>query len=84
MAFAIVGNSIYASMHEAEHGMLLPVRFCNDLVGALLGLFFPAPFHLLRQGHWGTIGATARMTKPLTIISPARAPSGSGCNFTAF
>ncbi len=53
MAFAIVGNSIYASMHEAEHGMLLPVRFYNDLVGSLLGLFFPAPFHLLRQGHLG-------------------------------
>ena len=53
MAMAIVGNSIYASLHEAEHGMLLPARFYNDLVGVLLGLFFPAPFHLLRQGHLG-------------------------------
>jgi fatty acid desaturase len=53
LIFAIVGNSIYASMHEAEHGMLLPNRLCNGLLGSLLGLFFPAPFHLLRQGHLG-------------------------------
>ena len=53
LAMAIVGNSLYASLHEAEHGMLLPIRFYNDFLGALLGLFFPAPFHLLRQGHLG-------------------------------
>lgn len=51
--FAIVGNSIYATMHEAEHGILLPSRFWNHVLGAFLGLFFPAPFHLLRQGHLG-------------------------------
>jgi fatty acid desaturase len=53
LGFAIVGNSIYASMHEAEHGMLLPSCFWNNALGAFLGLFFPAAFHLLRQGHLG-------------------------------
>jgi len=28
-------------------------RKLNDLCGAILALFFPAPFHLLRQGHIG-------------------------------
>jgi len=32
-AFALVGNSIYTSMHEAEHGILLPSRFWNNAVG---------------------------------------------------
>lgn len=53
VAFAVLGNSIYALMHEAEHGVLLPSRRWNDLAGSLLGLFFPAPFHLLRQSHLG-------------------------------
>ena len=51
--FAILGNSIYAMLHEAEHRILLPSRKWNDLFGSFLGLFFPAPFHLLRQGHLG-------------------------------
>jgi len=53
LAFAILGNSIYALMHEAEHGILLPSKKWNDLLGAFLALFFPAPFHLLRQSHLG-------------------------------
>jgi fatty acid desaturase len=52
-AFAVVGNSIYSSLHEAEHGILLPSRMWNNTLGALLGIFFPAPFHLLRQSHLG-------------------------------
>ena len=52
-AFAVVGNSIYATLHEAEHGMLHPRRAVNESLGALLALFFPAPFHLIRQGHIG-------------------------------
>lgn len=53
LSFAIVGNSIYATLHEAEHGMLVPWRRVNDALGVVLALFFPAPFHLLRQGHLG-------------------------------
>jgi fatty acid desaturase len=53
VAFAIVGNSIYATIHEAEHGMLHPTRCVNDAFGAGLALLFPAPYHLIRQGHLG-------------------------------
>lgn len=51
--FAVVMNSVYAIIHEAEHGLLLPNRRLNDLGGVLMALFFPAAFHLLRQGHLG-------------------------------
>jgi fatty acid desaturase len=51
LAFAVVGNSIYALMHEAEHRLFHPNRSVNEAAGVLLALFFPAPFHLLRQGH---------------------------------
>ena len=53
VAFAVVMNSVYGTVHEAEHGMLLPNRRANDAVGAGLALLFPGPFHLLRQGHLG-------------------------------
>jgi fatty acid desaturase len=46
-------NSVYAIIHEAEHAMLFPNRRCNDFAGAVMALFFPAPFHLIRQGHLG-------------------------------
>lgn len=49
--FAVLGNSIYSIIHEAEHRMLLPNKRWNDGVGVLMALFFPAPFHLLRHGH---------------------------------
>jgi len=52
-AFAVVGNSIYAVIHEAEHGMLHPNRYVNDGLGAGLAVLFPAPYHLIRQGHLG-------------------------------
>ena len=52
-AFAVVGNSIYSTIHEAEHGMLLRARWANDGVGMAMALLFPAPFHLIRQGHLG-------------------------------
>lgn len=52
-AFAIVGNSVYATIHEAEHGILHPNSTINDLLGVGMALFFPAPFHLIRQGHIG-------------------------------
>ena len=52
-AFALVMNSVYATVHEAEHRMLFSRRGVNDAAGTLMALFFPAPFHLLRQGHLG-------------------------------
>jgi fatty acid desaturase len=53
LAFGILMNSVYSIIHEAEHGILLPNRLWNDLAGSVMALFFPAPFHLLRQGHLG-------------------------------
>lgn len=53
VGYGLVMNSAYAMLHEAEHGLLHPNRKLNDATGAVLALFFPAPFHLLRQGHIG-------------------------------
>lgn len=52
-AFGIVMNSVYSIIHEAEHAMLFSDRRWNDFAGAGMALFFPAPFHLIRQGHLG-------------------------------
>jgi len=51
--YALAMNSAYAMLHEAEHRILHHRTGINDAVGAVLALFFPAPFHLLRQGHLG-------------------------------
>lgn len=53
LCYSAAMNSAYAMLHEAEHGILHPHPLINDTVGVLLALFFPAPFHLLRQGHLG-------------------------------
>ena len=53
LAFGVLMNSVYSIIHEAEHAMLFPNRRWNDFVGAFMALFFPAPFHLIRQGHLG-------------------------------
>lgn len=53
LLFGIVMNSVYSVIHEAEHAILFDNRRWNDGVGIALALFFPAPFHLIRQGHLG-------------------------------
>lgn len=53
LGYALMMNSAYAMLHEAEHNLLHTNRVVNDVVGAVLSLFFPAPYHLLRQGHIG-------------------------------
>jgi len=53
LAFGVLGNAIYSIVHEAEHNLLLPDRRWNDFLGATMALLFPAPFHLIRQGHLG-------------------------------
>jgi len=53
LAFGLYMNSVYSIIHEAEHGILLSNRRLNDAVGMLMALLFPAPFHLIRQGHIG-------------------------------
>ncbi|MFT3684814.1 MAG: fatty acid desaturase [Phycisphaerales bacterium] len=51
--FAVLMNSVYSTIHEAEHAILFPDRRWNDGVGIAMAMLFPAPFHLLRQGHIG-------------------------------
>jgi fatty acid desaturase len=51
--FGLVMNSVYAVVHEAEHRILFAKLWINEAAGTLMALFFPAPFHLLRQGHLG-------------------------------
>jgi fatty acid desaturase len=53
LIFGVVMNSVYSIVHEAEHAMLFSGRRLNDVAGSLMALFFPAPFHLIRQGHLG-------------------------------
>jgi fatty acid desaturase len=53
VVFGIVMNSVYSIIHEAEHAMLFSDRRVNDWIGSFMALFFPAPFHLIRQGHLG-------------------------------
>lgn len=53
LGYGLVMNSAYAMLHEAEHNLLHPNRTINEVVGVVLALFFPAAFHLLRQGHLG-------------------------------
>ncbi len=53
MVYGLAMNSAYAMLHEAEHGIAHPHPVVNTTIGVVLALFFPAPFHLLRQGHLG-------------------------------
>ena len=53
VGFGVIMNSVYSTIHEAEHAMLFSNRHWNELAGAFMALFFPAPFHLIRQGHLG-------------------------------
>lgn len=53
VVYGIVMNSAYAMLHEAEHNLLHPNPRVNQTVGVILAFFFPASFHLIRQGHLG-------------------------------
>ena len=53
IGYGIVMNSAYATIHEAEHGLFNTNPLVNSMAGVILALFFPAPFHLIRQGHIG-------------------------------
>ena len=52
-AFALWTFGVYSALHEAEHNVLFGNETLNAAGGVLLGLFFGAPYHLLRQGHVG-------------------------------
>lgn len=51
--YAIVMNTGYAIIHEAEHDLLHPNKKWNDIMGAGVSIFFPSSYHLRRFGHLG-------------------------------
>jgi fatty acid desaturase len=51
--YGVVMNTGYAVIHEAEHDLLHPNPRVNNLVGAVVSIFFPASYHLRRFGHLG-------------------------------
>ena len=53
VAFALWMVGLYSLLHEAEHGLLFERPRLNAAGGVLLAALFPAPYHLLRQGHIG-------------------------------
>jgi fatty acid desaturase len=53
VCYGLMMNMGYALAHESEHGILHPNRKINLWCGVILMLFFPAPYHLMRQGHLG-------------------------------
>jgi fatty acid desaturase len=53
VAYSLVMSTGYALCHEAEHDILHSNKVINDVVGTMVTLFFPASFHLRRQGHLG-------------------------------
>ena len=51
--FAVTMVGVYSIIHEAEHGVLFTNPDNNTAAGIIAAMFFPGPFHLLRQGHLG-------------------------------
>jgi hypothetical protein len=47
----LLNNTLWASIHEAIHGVLLPGRHRNEQLGRTLAILHSAPFALLRMGH---------------------------------
>ncbi len=52
-AYAVVMTTGYGIIHEAEHNLFHEHRTVNDIAGVITAFLFPAPYHLLRQGHLG-------------------------------
>jgi fatty acid desaturase len=52
-AYGLLMNTGYALAHESIHGILHKNRRVNLWCGIVVLLFFPAPYHLIRQGHLG-------------------------------
>src|SRR5713101_1141469 len=81
-AYGIVMNSGYAMLHEAEHNLLHANPIVNQSVGALLALFFPAPFHLIRQGHIGHHVRNRSDDEAFDLYFEDETVSGNTCNCT--
>jgi fatty acid desaturase len=51
VVFVLTMNSVYFSIHEAEHGLLFSNRRANNAAGTLLSFFLPASFTFIRNAH---------------------------------
>ncbi len=51
VAFSYVMLTNYALLHEAAHGNLHSNPVMNYVLGVVTGIFFPAPFRLIRTTH---------------------------------
>lgn len=51
LGFAVLGQTCFALIHEAEHSKLHPHRGINDAAGVLLSALFPGAFTVLRAAH---------------------------------
>lgn len=79
--FGILMNSVYSVIHESEHRSLLRSRRANDGVGILMALLFPAPFHLIRQGHLGHHVRNRSDDEAFDYIFPGESPVWKGLQF---
>lgn len=80
-AFGILMNSVYSIIHEAEHEILFPHKGLNDGVGVLMALLFPAPFHLIRQGHLGHHQRNRSDDEAFDYIFPGENPTWKALQF---
>ena len=74
-AFAVWMVGVYATTHEAEHGILFSNRRANAAGGVALAAFFPGPFHLLRQGHVGHHQRNRSDDEALEFWFPGESPA---------
>jgi fatty acid desaturase len=51
LLFVLAMNSVYVTIHEAEHGVLFSNRALNGFTGSLLALFMPTSYTMIRRVH---------------------------------
>jgi fatty acid desaturase len=51
IVFSFSNHTLFALVHEAVHGVLMPSRRANELIGSLLAATFPQSFCLQRAFH---------------------------------
>jgi fatty acid desaturase len=64
----------WALIHEAVHGHLHPERRLNEALGRTLGVFFGAPFAVLRFGHLSHHALNSNPAERPELYDPAATP----------
>ena len=68
--FAILFNTGFGLVHEAEHFALHPSRTVNEGLGWLLGALFPGSFSLLRSAHLVHHGSNRNDRELIEYVKP--------------